>query len=68
MEHRLPEEELVCPECGSTMTEIGKEVRRRPKLEPPKVIVVEDRYYTYACRKCGKEDIETPVGKAVSGA
>ena len=24
VEHRLPEEELVCPECGSTMVEIGK--------------------------------------------
>ena len=57
VEHRLPEEELVCPECGSTMTEIGKEVRRLLKLEPPRVVVVEDWYYTYACRKFEKEDI-----------
>ena len=64
VEHRLPEEERICPECGSAMTEIGKEVRRRLKLEPPKAVVVEDRYYTYACRKCEKEDIETPVVKA----
>ena len=64
VEHRPPEEELVCPECGSTMVEIGKEVRRRLKLEPAKVIVVEDRYYTYACRKCEQEGIETPVVKA----
>ena len=34
VEHRLPEEERVCPECGSTMVETGKEVRRRLKLEP----------------------------------
>ena len=33
VEHRLPEEELTCPECGGTMTEIGKEVRRKVKLE-----------------------------------
>ena len=64
VEHHLSEEELACPKCGSTMTEIGKEVRRRLKLEPPKVVVVEDWYYTYACRKCEKEDIETPVVKA----
>ena len=64
VEHRLPEEELVCPECGSTMTEIGKEVRRRLKLEPAKVIVVEDWYYSYACRKREQEGIETPVVKA----
>ena len=48
VEHRLPAEELVCPECGSTMTEIGKEVRRRLKLVPAKAVVVEDWYYTYA--------------------
>ena len=64
VEHRLPEEELVCPECGSTMTEIGKEVRRRLKLEPVKVVIVEDRYYTYACRNCEKENTQTPVVKA----
>ena len=40
VEHRLPEEELICPECGETMTEIGKDVRRRLKLEPAKVVVV----------------------------
>ena len=64
VEHRLPEEELVCQECGSTMTEIGKKVRRRLKLEPPRAVVVEDWYYTYACQKCEKEDIETPMVKA----
>ena len=63
VEHRLPEEELVCPECGSTMTEIGKEVRRRLKLEPAKAVIVEDWYYTYACRNCEKENTQTPVVK-----
>ena len=37
---------------------------RRLKLEPPKTVVVEDWYFTYACRKCEKEDIETPVMKS----
>ncbi len=64
VEHRLPEEELVCSECGSTMTEIGKETRRRLKLVPAKAVVVEDRYYTYACRKCEKENTETTMVKA----
>ena len=64
VEHRLPEEELVCPECGSTMTEIGKEVRRRLKLVPAKAVVVENWYYTYACRKCEKENTETTMVKA----
>lgn len=65
VEHRLPEEELVCPVCGDTMTEIGKDVRRRLKLVPAKVVVVEDWYYTYACQKCNQENIETPVMKAL---
>ena len=64
VEHRLPEEELICPECGKTMTEIGKEVRRRLKLIPAQAVVVEDRYYTYACQNCGKDDTEMPIVKA----
>ena len=40
VEHRLPAEELVCPKCGDTMTEIGKDVRRRLKLVPVKAVVV----------------------------
>ncbi len=63
-EHRLPESELVCPECGDTMVEIGKEVRRRLKMIPAKVVVLEDWYYTYACRRCSKENTQTPVAKA----
>ena len=63
VEHCLPEEELVCPECRETMTEIGKDVRQRLKLEPAKVVVVEDWYYTYACRKY-KKKILGPYGKA----
>ena len=46
VEHRLPEEERICPECGETMSEIGKEVRRRLKLVPARAVVVEDWYYT----------------------
>lgn len=64
VEHRLPEEELACPNCGETMSEIGKDVRRRLKLVPAKAVIVEDWYYTYACRSCEKEQTETAVVKA----
>ena len=63
-EHRLPESELVCPECGDTMVEIGKEVRRRLKIVPAQLVVLEDRYYTYACQSCNKKNTQTPIVKA----
>jgi len=64
VEHRLEGEALVCPQCGETMTEIGKEVVRTLEIVPAQTIVHEDIYYTYACQNCNKEDIETPVVKA----
>lgn len=60
-EHRLPEGELVCPECGERLVEIGKEIRRTLKIIPAKVIVHEDHYYTYACAACKETAENTPV-------
>ncbi len=64
VEHRLEGEDLVCPQCGDAMTEIGKEVVRTLEIIPAQMVVREDIYYTYACQACNKEDIETPVAKA----
>lgn len=64
VEHRLEGEDLVCPQCGDTMTEIGKEVVRTMEIIPAQTIIREDIYYTYACQTCNKEDVETPVVKA----
>ena len=65
-EHRLEGEELICPECGDTMTEIGKEVVRTLEIVPAQTIVHEDIYYTYACKSCSEnadEGCETPIVK-----
>jgi len=67
VEHRLGGEDLVCPQCGNTMTEIGKEVVRTLEIIPAQMVVREDIYYTYACRSCSEnadEGCETPVVKA----
>ena len=64
VEHCLEGEDLVCPQCGDTMTEIGKEIVRTLEIIPAQMVVREDIYYTYACQTCNKEDIETPVVKA----
>ena len=63
VEHRLPEEEQVCPQCGERMREIGTEVRETLKLIPAKAILRRDVYYTYACENCEKNDISTPIVK-----
>ena len=67
VEHRLEGEDLVCPQCGDTMTEIGKEVVRTMEIVPAQTIIREDIYYTYACKSCSEsadEGCETPVVKA----
>ena len=67
VEHRLKGADLICPQCGGTMTEIGKEVVRTLKMIPAQSIVCEDIYYTYACKNCSEdadEGYETPIAKA----
>ena len=64
VEHRMSGDELECPSCGDEMVEIGKEVRRSLVMIPAQVKIREDWYYTYACKTCKEENIETPVVKA----
>lgn len=64
IDHTLEGEDLVCPQCGDTMTEIGVEVTRKLKIKQAEFVVEEHRYHTYACRNCNEKDIETPVVKA----
>ena len=46
VEHRLEGEDLVCPQCGETMTEIGTEVINKLKIIPAQTIVEQNVYYT----------------------
>ena len=68
VEHRMSGEELECPSCGDEMVEIGKEVRRSLVMIPAQVKIREDWYYTYACKRCKEENIETPVVKTEKSA
>lgn len=45
------------------MTPIGKEVTRKFKIIPARTVIAEDHYYSYACRNCEKENVQTPVLK-----
>jgi Transposase and inactivated derivatives len=62
IEHTLSEEERTCPECGSVMEPIGKEVVEKVVLVPAKAVLQRDVYYTYACKQCTAEP--TPITKA----
>ena len=64
IEHRLEGEELACPVCGEEMSEIGKEVVNRVKIKPAELVIEQHVYYSYACKACNAENIETPVVKA----
>ena len=61
--HELPEDQRACPQCGEEMVVIGKEVHESLKLIPAKAVLQRDIYYTYACKRCEKNDISTPVVK-----
>ncbi|WXJ95013.1 hypothetical protein MCACP_14970 [Neomoorella carbonis] len=61
VEHRLPEEERVCPACGGPLHEMSTEVRQELKVIPAQVNVVKHVRYVYACRRCEREEITTPV-------
>lgn len=63
--HELSKEERTCPECGSEMEEIGKDVVRTLKIIPAKFVVHEDQYITYACKKCDESTQEANDFKTV---
>ena len=61
VEHDLGEEEKKCPECGEEMEIIGRKVTKHLEMIPAKVVIREDVYYTYACKKCHENEADTPV-------
>ena len=67
VDHGLPEDKRICPDCGTVMREIGKEVRRSLVIIPAQAKIREDVYHNYACRDCEKNGTETPVIKTPKG-
>jgi transposase len=62
--HALCDEEKICPQCGETMSAIGKEVRRELTVIPARVKVTEHEREVRACANCEKNAEHTPVVKA----
>ncbi len=60
VEHRLAPEEQVCS-CGTDLHEMSTEVRQELKVIPPQVFLVKHVQYVYTCRRCDREELQTPV-------
>ena len=50
----------VCPECGSQMSVIGKEVRRSLVMIPAQVKIREDVYYAFIPASAAKRRAQKP--------
>lgn len=61
IEYRLPTEEQVCPCCGGALHEMSSEIRQELKIIPAQVSMVKHIRYIYACRRCDREEIKTPI-------
>ena len=54
-------ESLQCPNCGSDLKQMGKEVRRTLVIVPAQVKIREDIYYTLKCSHCTVGDENTVI-------
>jgi transposase/uncharacterized coiled-coil protein SlyX len=61
IEYRLCEGEQVCSCCGGDLHEMSTEVRQELKIIPVQVSVVKHVRHVYACRRCEREDVKTPI-------
>ena len=61
IEYRLSEEEQICSCCGGPTHEMSTETRQELKIIPAQVKLVKHVRYVYACRRCEREEIQTPV-------
>ena len=62
IEHKLSEEEAICKECGSPLEIIGvNSTKQVLKFVPARLYVEEHITYSYACRKCEADNIDSNI-------
>jgi transposase len=64
IEHELPAEECICPNCSSQLHTMGRETREELKVIPAKAIIVRHVRHIYACRNCEGTAEHVPIIKA----
>lgn len=64
IDYELPEDERECGNCGTTMEEMGIEIKHTLRLIPARLVHEEHRRHVYVCKPCSDanaKDGETPV-------
>ena len=64
VEHDLPKEQQICPECSCQMHVMGCETRRELVIIPAQAKIREHSRKIYTCRKCEKDECGVPIIKA----
>jgi transposase len=64
IEHGLPPEDCICPNCKSQLHTMGRETREEFKVIPAKAIIVRHVRHVYACRNCEGTADHVPIVKA----
>jgi len=64
IEHELPEDERLCPDCGSSLHVMGRETREELKLIPAQAAILRHVRSVYACRDCEKNAEHAVIVKA----
>jgi|GEM_PF-2531299 Transposase and inactivated derivatives len=59
--YSLEEGEQICTCCGGSLHEMSTETRNEIAVVPPQVKVIRHVRNVYACRRCEREDIQTPI-------
>jgi transposase len=59
--YELPEDKQVCACCGGALHEMSTETRNEITVIPAEVKVVRHVRQVYACRRCEREEIRTPI-------
>jgi transposase len=59
--YELGEDERICSCCGGVLHEMSTETRNEIEVIPAQVNVVQHVRKVYACRRCEREEIRTPI-------
>ena len=66
VEHELPEDQRLCPNCSSALHVMSRDIREELKLIPAKAVIVRHVLHVYACRDCEKNTDHATIVKAKS--